>query len=165
MVDTFQENISEVVNDGWPGKESDEVPLISSQPPNKIKKTNLVNQRLEEAFEILKRPYPTTTSQMTGQYMVNTLPINFEGTLNKPALLYSILLITYYLKLIWVKMMKILINSFSHINTSLIKTHHHHHRLFLITLSLLFHYLLLLIHQFLHFQQRARYHMIRLFLH
>lgn len=77
MVDTTQENICEVVNDGLPGKESDDVPLISSQHPKKKKKTNLVDQRLEEAFEILKRPYPTTTSpddwSVYGQHVANKL--------------------------------------------------------------------------------------------
>lgn len=38
MVDKSQENINEVVNDGLPEKESDDVPLISLQPPKKKRK-------------------------------------------------------------------------------------------------------------------------------
>jgi len=77
MADMSQENISEVVNDGLQEKEIDDVPCMSSQPPKKKKKPNLVDQRLDEAFEILKRPYPTTTApddwSIYGQHVANKL--------------------------------------------------------------------------------------------
>lgn len=78
MVDsiTSQENISEMVIDELAEKESDDVPLISSHPPKKIKKTNLVDQHLGEVYEIPKRPYPTTSAHdwsIYGQHVANKL--------------------------------------------------------------------------------------------
>lgn len=62
VVDTSQDNISQMVDDELQEKESDDVPFVSSQPPKKKKKTNLVDEHLQEAFDILKRPYPTSTA-------------------------------------------------------------------------------------------------------